>query len=235
MTACQPLPCSARVMTERMASVSRCRAAGRRWCARAITALQMPAFTGTRYQSKARPHALALTRNGFVPVVPVTEDRLRTRKPSIHAVVPVSSVVPVKMSIPRSQSLPNVPGGLTWHGGLSRYSGRGRHAGEFVGAAGLDCRLSLGGLCPARVGWHQKSRAYRTETDRLTRFLRAQVMGGGGSVQAGKRINFPNAKSSEIDGLNQPRRSASCAPNFRTGAPKCAPTCPRNVAHLPGR
>ncbi len=104
MTTCHALPCCARVLTDCMASVSECRAAGRRWLAGVIAALQIPAFTGTRYQSKARPHALALTRNGFVPVVPVTADRLRTRKPSIHAVVPVSAVVPVQNTTPRSTS-----------------------------------------------------------------------------------------------------------------------------------
>lgn len=127
MTACQPLPCSARVLPERMASVSLGRAAGRRWRAGAITALQTPAITGTRHQSKASPHDLALTRNGFVPVVPVTEDKLRTEKPNEINSVPVVPVVPVEMSIPRSTSasdaLPSVPGGwllelvpMAWQG-----------------------------------------------------------------------------------------------------------------------
>lgn len=102
MTTCHTLPRC--LCAERMASVSQCRAAGRRWRAGAIAALQMPAFTGTRYQSKERLHALALTRNGFVPVVPVTEDKLRTEKPNEINGVPVVPVVPVQNTTPRSKS-----------------------------------------------------------------------------------------------------------------------------------
>ena len=119
MTTCHALPCCDRVLSDRMASVSQCRAAGRRWRARVITALQMPAITGTRHQSKARPHALALTRNEFVPVVPVTEDKLRTEKTNEINGVPVVPVVPVQMSIPRSASapdaLPKCPAAGCWN------------------------------------------------------------------------------------------------------------------------
>jgi len=104
MTACHALPCCSRVLDDRMASVSRCRAAGRRWRARAIAALQIPAFTGTRHQSKARLHSLALARTEFVPVVPVTEDRLRTEKPNEINGVPVVPVVPVQNTTTRSAS-----------------------------------------------------------------------------------------------------------------------------------
>ena len=111
------------------------RAAGRRWRARAIAALQIPAFTGTIYQSKERPHALGLTRKDLSAVVALTADRLRTRKPSIYAGVAVSAVVAVQNTTPRSAShadaLPKCPaagagadGLARWHGGAPpfRYS-----------------------------------------------------------------------------------------------------------------
>ena len=113
------------------------RAAGRRWRARAIAALQIPAFTGTRYQSKERPHALGLTRKDLSAVVALTADRLRTRKPSIYAGVAVSAVVAVQNTTPRSTSpadaLPKCPaaavgagaGGKAWrHGGGGTPGGR---------------------------------------------------------------------------------------------------------------
>lgn len=97
-----------------VASVSRCRAT-RGWCrVGALSALQKPALPGTMHQTKARPHAPALTWTDLPSVVAVTEGRLRTRKPFIHAVVAVPSVVAVQMSTPRSanpaNALPTVPG-----------------------------------------------------------------------------------------------------------------------------
>ena len=108
------------------------RAAGRRWRAGAIAALQILAFTGTRYQSKERPHALGLTRKDLSAVVALTADRLRTRKPSIHAGVAVSAVVAVQNTTPEAQAQP-----MRWQrarrltvgaGGLARCSGGGAGA-----------------------------------------------------------------------------------------------------------
>ena len=98
------LPCCARVLPDCMASVSPCRAAGRRWRSGAFSALQIPAMFGTRHQGKAGLHLRGLTWSDLSTVQGVTEDRLRTRKPFIHAVVPVSSVSSVQMSTPRGQS-----------------------------------------------------------------------------------------------------------------------------------
>ncbi len=86
-----------------VASVSPCRAAGRRWGAGVLSALQIPAMCGTRHQTRGKPHGPALPRTEFVPAFSATEDRLRTRKPFIHAVVAVPSVVAVQMSTARSQ------------------------------------------------------------------------------------------------------------------------------------
>ena len=150
MTTYHALPCCARVLTHCMASVSECRAAGRRWRAGVIAALQIPAFTGTRHQTRARPYAIGLTRNDLSAVVPPTADRLRTRKPSIHAVVPVSAVVPVQNTTPRSASpadaQPRCPaaGRWCWCRWLGMSWGRGhppRH-GSFPGVLGYGSKRS---------------------------------------------------------------------------------------------
>ena len=96
--------CSASPLPFCMASVSLCRAAGRRWGAGAFSALQMRVMFGTRHQGKAGLHLRGLTWSDLSTVQGVTEDRLRTRKPFIHAVVAVSSVSAVQMSTPRGQS-----------------------------------------------------------------------------------------------------------------------------------
>ena len=98
------MPCCTRVHTDHMAGVCRCRAAGRRWRAGAITALQMSAFTGTRQQSKARPYALGLARNDLSAVVALTADRLRTEKHNEINVSAVSAVSEVQNTTPRSTS-----------------------------------------------------------------------------------------------------------------------------------
>lgn len=77
--------------------------AGRR-CAGASSALQMPALRGTGHQTKAGPDVNGLTRKDLPSLVAVTEGRLRTRKPFIHAVVALPSVVAVKNTTTRSQS-----------------------------------------------------------------------------------------------------------------------------------
>ena len=84
-----------------MASVSGCRAAGRRWGAGASFALQMSAASGTRHQTKGKavPSRTALER--FVPTVPSAENGVGTRRAPIHAVSPVSPLSPVQMSVPR--------------------------------------------------------------------------------------------------------------------------------------
>ena len=96
--------CAARLLPVCMASVSLCRAAGRRWGAGAFSALQMRVMLGTRHQGKAGLHLHGLTRIDLSAVQGVTEDSLRTRKPFIHAVVAVSAVSAVQMSTPRGQS-----------------------------------------------------------------------------------------------------------------------------------
>jgi hypothetical protein len=125
MTARHAMPCCALVLSDRMASVSQCRAAGRRWRAGAITALQMAAFTGTRHQSKTRPPAPALTRKDLSSVVPVADDKLRTENANEINGVPVVPVVPVQMPIPRSVSasdaLPKCPAAGCW--GWCRWPG----------------------------------------------------------------------------------------------------------------
>jgi hypothetical protein len=92
--------------TNHLASVSLglCRAAGGRWRAGAIAALQIPSFTGTRYQSKERPHALGLTRKDLPSVVALTAGRLRTEKPNEIKGVAVVAVVAVQNTTPRSTS-----------------------------------------------------------------------------------------------------------------------------------
>ncbi len=96
------MPCCASVLSDRMASVSRCRAAGRRWRAGAITALQMPAFTGTRHQIEGRLQALGLTGNDLSTVIALTADRLRTEKHNEINVSAVSAVSAVKNTTTRS-------------------------------------------------------------------------------------------------------------------------------------
>jgi len=83
-----------------MDSVSRCRAAGGGGRKSFIRA-KKTGFARTRHQTKARPHAIAHTWKDLSPVVAVTEDTLRTRKPFIHAVVAVSPVSPVQNTTPR--------------------------------------------------------------------------------------------------------------------------------------
>ena len=61
-------------------------------------------MSGTRHQGKEGLHLHGLTRSGLPSVQGVTEGRLRTRKPFIHAVVALPSVVAVQMSIARGQS-----------------------------------------------------------------------------------------------------------------------------------
>lgn len=96
--------CAARPLPVCMASVSLCRAAGRRWGAGAFSALEMRVMLGARHQGKAGLHLHGLTRTALSAVQGVTEDRLRTRKPFIHAGVAVSAVSAVPMSTPRGQS-----------------------------------------------------------------------------------------------------------------------------------
>lgn len=76
-----------------MVSVSRCRAAGRRWGAGVVAALQTSALRDPRHQTGARSDALALLWSELSSVVLSPRGPLRTRKPNRHAVVPVSSVV----------------------------------------------------------------------------------------------------------------------------------------------
>ena len=68
----------------------------------AFSALQMSVTFRTRHQGKAGLHLHGLARTDLSAVQGVTEDRLKTRKPFIHAVVAVSAV---QKSTPRGQSL----------------------------------------------------------------------------------------------------------------------------------
>lgn len=95
------------------------RAAGGRWRAGAIAALQMSASNRTRHQIKGRAARPCTYSEDFALTFFQTEGRLRTRKPSIHAVVAVPSVVAVQNTTPRGTSpadaLPSCPAAGCWH------------------------------------------------------------------------------------------------------------------------
>jgi len=85
-----------------MASVSGCRAAGRRWGAGASFALQMCAVSGTRYQTKGKAAPLRTALERFVPTVPAAEKGVGTREAPVYAVSPLPPLSPLQMSVPRS-------------------------------------------------------------------------------------------------------------------------------------
>ena len=87
-----------------VASVSGCRAAGRRWGVGASFALQMSAASGTRHQTKGKAAPSRTTLERFVPSVPSAENGVGTRRAPIHAVSPLSPLSPVQMSVPRRQA-----------------------------------------------------------------------------------------------------------------------------------
>ena len=97
-------PYCARLLPACVACVSLCRTAAVRWGTGAFPALQMRVMFGTRHQGKAGLHVHGLTRTELSAVEGVTADRLRTRKPFIHAVVAVSPVSAVQISTTRGQS-----------------------------------------------------------------------------------------------------------------------------------
>ena len=80
----------------------------------AFSALQMSVTFRTRHQGKAGLHLHGLARTDLSAVQGVTGDRLRTRKPFIHAVVAVSAVSAVQMSTPRGQSLADALPASCW-------------------------------------------------------------------------------------------------------------------------
>ena len=96
-------PYCARLLPACVACVSLCRTAAVRWGTGAFPALQMRVMFGTRHQGKAGLHVHGLTRTELSAVEGVTADRLRTRKPFIHAVVAVSPVSAVQISTTRGQ------------------------------------------------------------------------------------------------------------------------------------
>ena len=87
-----------------VAGGGQCRAAGRRWRAEVITALQNTGGHGTRHQSKAGPNVNALARKDLPSVVALTEGRLRTEKPNEIKGVALPSVVAVQNTTTRSES-----------------------------------------------------------------------------------------------------------------------------------
>ncbi len=70
----------------------------------ALSAQKPPMFSNSRHQGTQGVCFFELIRNGLSSVRRVTEDRLRTRKPFIHAVVALSSVVAVQMSLTRRRA-----------------------------------------------------------------------------------------------------------------------------------
>jgi hypothetical protein len=84
-----------------LASVSRCRAAGRRWGAGATFALQMPIVSNTRHQTKGKPAPLRTCLERFAPTVPTAANRVGTREAPVYAVSPLPPLSPLQMSVPR--------------------------------------------------------------------------------------------------------------------------------------
>ena len=106
MTPACPSPCLSPVFGLRyldlLASLSRCRAAGRRWGARAVFALQMCAAFGTKHQTKGTTAPLRTCVERFVPTVPSAQNRVGTREAPVYAVSPLSPLSPLQMSVPRA-------------------------------------------------------------------------------------------------------------------------------------
>lgn len=90
----------ARVLIVCPASMSQCRAAGGRWRAGALPALEIHEW----HQSRERLHALGLTRKDLPSVDAPTAERLRTRKPIIYAGVALSAVVAAQTRHPEAQA-----------------------------------------------------------------------------------------------------------------------------------
>ena len=84
-----------------MASVSRCRAAVRRWGAGATFALQIPVVSNTRHQTKGKPAPLRTCVERFVPTAPTAVNRVGAREAPVYAVSPLPPLPPLQMSVPR--------------------------------------------------------------------------------------------------------------------------------------
>lgn len=94
-----------------MVSVSRCRAAGRRWGAGAAFALQMPIANNTRHQTRGRPAPLRTCLERFAHTAPTAENRVGAREAPVYALPTLPTLPTLQMSVPRGGNKKSSSGG----------------------------------------------------------------------------------------------------------------------------
>lgn len=200
----------------------------------------------------SRLHVCGLSRTSFVPTFRGPGNKVGTRKPSIHAGVPVFPVFPVKNA--RGEG-----GALHGRRNVQRLAAAGEVIQSGCGTCARAHRSRCGpGAVVSRVlpgclpygSWRARTLAVQ---ELCPRALSEDRTGVGGCKSPGLqcldralRQIFACASFGGggchgcACGPSASRAHRACpllcghAPNLRNAAPKCAPVCPRNVSYCPG-
>ena len=179
----------------------------------------------------------------FVLTVPTAKKPVGTRRAFIHAVFPPFPPFPRKNTMAEGKAvarLRTVPVHESRKCASACASG-GPGAIKNWGSPRPKTAASYPLATPGKMveGGLRKFGTPKPETDRLGRFLCAQVLGGGGTSWRRGGVDAWRACEAGTGRVASGRflypRAGECTPNFRKYTPKCTPTYPRIPAHFGAR